>query len=347
MELIKRIDLNVGFMCNVNCKFCYYQNSHMKKNPSFEKLKDKLRVARRLGMESVEFTGGEPTIREDIFRLIAYAKQLGFKRMGMITNGITFKNKEIAKAAEKSGLEEIKFSIHGPRAEVHDNITCTQYSFKNLIKGLNNIKKTNLKIKTSTVINQLNYKTLPEMAKFLVRLKPLRINFLFVNPVIDAKILNKEIMVKYSEAVPYLHKTIDILNEKNYMPTIRYVPFCFMEGYEKYVCNLCQVQYDCDEWDYTVKNRLEYGLIPSKFSQIIGYINMLKRRYIPKKDIAHRAVIASKLLRLTIKNKACKKCKYDTICDGLWKGYARLYGYSELKPMTGEKIKEPYAFMIK
>lgn len=347
MELTKRIDLNVGFMCNANCKFCYYQNSRTQKTPSFEKLKSMLSLARRLGMESVEFTGGEPTMREDIFELIACAKQLGFKRICMITNGILFRDKEIVKVAEESGLEEIKLSIHASKACAHDDITGTQKSFKHVLEGIRNIKKTKLKIKTNTIINRLNYESLPEIAKFLATIKPDRINLKFVTPILDAENLNKEIIVAYSKAMPYLHKTIDILKAKDFMPTVRYVPFCFMQGYEKHVCNLCQVQYDPDEWDYMVKNRLEYNSILTSLNQILGYINMLKRTYIPKKDIAHRAVIESKLLRLTTKGKTCKKCKYDLICDGLWKNYAKLYGYSELKPVIGKKIKEPYAFTIK
>lgn len=344
MSLTKRIDLNVGFMCNANCTFCYYHHSHTKKVPSFEELKNKLNLAKKLGMESVEFTGGEPTMRENIFELVAYARQIGFKRMCMISNGILFKDKTFVEKAEVSGLEEIKLSIHSSKAKIHNSMTGLN-SFKHVMAGIKNLKRTNLKIKTNTIISSLNYKSLPETARFLTRIKPSRINLKLITPILDATRLNKKIIASYSEVMPYLHKAIDILGLKGYTPIVRYIPFCFMQGYERNVCNLYQVQYDSDEWDYVVKNRIEYGLLLSEFNKLLGYINMFRHGWVSDKDFVHRSVIESKLLRFTTKGKVCKTCKYDLICDGLWKSYTKLYGYDELKPLPGKKITDPTYFI--
>jgi len=80
-NLTRRIDLNLGYTCNINCRFCYYQNSMHdgtsagRKDLSTQDAKRWLLFFRRKGLDAVDLTGGEPTIRRDIVELIAYAGQ--------------------------------------------------------------------------------------------------------------------------------------------------------------------------------------------------------------------------------------------------------------------------------
>jgi len=79
-NLTRRIDLNLGYTCNINCRFCYYQNSMHdgtsagRKDLSTQDAKRWLLFFRRKGLDAVDLTGGEPTIRRDIVELIAYAR---------------------------------------------------------------------------------------------------------------------------------------------------------------------------------------------------------------------------------------------------------------------------------
>lgn len=345
MELTKRTVLDVGRKCNSDCKFCYYKGLHNKDNLPIQKLKERLNKAKSYGIDSIEFTGGEPAFRSDIFELINYAKKLGFKRLAIITNGIMFSNITFVKKIKESGLEEVKFSIHGPNPKIHDKITGVNGSFKKLINGVKNAKKLGLKVNTSTVINQINYKHLVSISNLLITLNPSRVNFLLINPIINAQRLGKDIVAPYSKIEPYLHKAIDILTQNKVDIAIRYIPFCFMEGHEKYVRNLNQVQYDPDEWDYLIKNKIEYNKVIQILNLGLGLLNILKKRNMTNSNLLHNAIIQSKIFRLNTKDKQCKVCKYNLICDGLWKSYAKLYGYSELKPSPGEKITDPLFFI--
>jgi len=40
------------------------------------------------------------------------------------------------------------------------------------------------------------------------------------------------------------------------------------------------------------------------------------------------------------KDKSCKRCKFDNVCFGLRRGYVEIYGFNELKPVVGRKIKD-------
>ena len=75
----------MGYSCNADCPFCYYKISaksrQKDKDLTTEQAKKLLRYIRNRGKEVVDLTGGEPTIRGDIFELVSYAKDLGFKEI--------------------------------------------------------------------------------------------------------------------------------------------------------------------------------------------------------------------------------------------------------------------------
>lgn len=87
-KLTKRVELNLGYYCNIQCRFCYYLNSvearRKDKNLTTEQAKSKLRTMLKGGIKEVEFTGGEPTIRRDLFELVSYAKELGFNNLHIV-----------------------------------------------------------------------------------------------------------------------------------------------------------------------------------------------------------------------------------------------------------------------
>ena len=77
---------------------------------------------RRHGKDAVDFTGGEPTIRRDIFEIISYAKEIGFKKICLITNGQRLADKEFAKKIVDSGANDFLFSIHEHDEKTYDNL---------------------------------------------------------------------------------------------------------------------------------------------------------------------------------------------------------------------------------
>ena len=90
MQLTTRVDINIGYSCNEKCKFCYYiqtvKDRNTEKDLSTDEVKRRIQYIHNQGIQTLEFTGGEPTIRNDLAELIAYAKSLGFQSISMITN---------------------------------------------------------------------------------------------------------------------------------------------------------------------------------------------------------------------------------------------------------------------
>jgi len=340
----KRAKIPTGLKCNMRCKFCYYIEHLDDENPSTRKMKLLISQAYERGMKDIDFSGGESTIRGDFIELVHYAKKLGFRNICVITNGLRMANKDYTKKLVEAGLNEVLFSIHGNR-EIHDYLTQIPGSFDKLMKAIENVRELNVRFRTNTTINKMNYKILPELTELFLSLKPAAVNFILFNPHYSPESQLNEMICKYSECFPYIRKSVDDLKTEIKKVTVRFIPFCFMENYEKYVCDRRQRKYDCDEWLPRVQAKIEEVSPIRHF--IYGFIDLIHKN-IPKNkkinDLLDKFVQWTFTTRYFVKPSMCDECKYRLICDGIKKGYARIFGLEEIKAIKGELIKNPVEF---
>lgn len=86
-------------LCTLDCKFCSVVNRTYKSVFEWEKLKTALDTFFKLGVKTVEITGGgDPLLYPQINEMIAYCLDAG-KLVGMITNGIGI-NKRLDKSLQ-------------------------------------------------------------------------------------------------------------------------------------------------------------------------------------------------------------------------------------------------------
>jgi MoaA/NifB/PqqE/SkfB family radical SAM enzyme len=252
--LTKRIDLNVGYSCNIRCRFCYYINDVRARNKdkdlSTQECKRLIDYHFRCGMKVLEFTGGEPTIRNDLLELIIYARSVGFSKISIITNGIRLAKINYAREIVGAGVGDFLFSIHGSSPEVHDYITCHAGSYKLLLRAIENLLGLGVKVRVNSVITGTNLLDVIKRAKLLRELGVKIVNFIMFNPIEQAYCSEASNYFRYSEAAPLLKKIIEEMGEYFDKLTFRYLPLCLMSGYERYVQNIHQVHYDHDEWNY-------------------------------------------------------------------------------------------------
>jgi MoaA/NifB/PqqE/SkfB family radical SAM enzyme len=348
MEMTRRVKVHTGLKCNAKCRFCYYWDSLDAENPPTEEIKAKLRYAKKHGIKDIDFSGGEPTVRPDFPELVSYAKELEFRYICVITNGIRLANKEYFKELISNGLNDVLFSLEGCNAEVHDYLTQVPGSFEKVNKAIQYAKEFGIKLRTNTTVTSINYKYLPELAKYLAKLQSDAVNFILFNDWCSAHKIIQDMACRYSEAAPYLKESIDILDSSVRKVTVRYIPFCFMVGYEKYICNLLQKKYDSDEWDDAIKMRLLSQINIKKMSfryltfmlkEFIRYPSAIVRGKFNLREYFHDREV-KKMRKEYNYGPGCKDCKYFYICDGLENSYAEAVGVGELKPIGGQKVKD-------
>ena len=92
MVVPRMISCWLTHVCNLNCDYCLYTESHnvYKDLADTGKFMRFLDEAKKMGVEGIEFGGGgEPTIHKDCFRIAKHAKDIGLQ-VGMLTNAARF-----------------------------------------------------------------------------------------------------------------------------------------------------------------------------------------------------------------------------------------------------------------
>ncbi len=353
MTLTRRVDINVGYSCNERCKFCYYiqtvKDRDKEKDLSTDEAKHRISYIRRQGIETLEFTGGEPTIRPDLPQLIEYAHSLGFKSLSMITNGLRTADKAYTEDLVHRGLDDFLISIHGHNAEVHDRLTEVPGSFDRAVQTIKNLIPLGVKVRVNCTVSGLNYKGATQTLGLYHQLGIQTANFILFNPIVEADWSSSpELNVAYGDAAPYLKEAIDTYRDKVKKITVRYIPLCLMQGYESYVTNMPQIQYDPDEWDYLIRTGIREGGLISTGALWVGMLlHPFKRRALAKgwNTFKHEGIKYFLQTKNKVYGPPCKKCAYKGVCDGLWRKYAEWKGFGELETISGPRIDDPVHFL--
>jgi hypothetical protein len=105
--------------CHLSCWYCFFfaKEGDAIYEPSMEQIKSMLQVLRNekpVGCNSIQFTGGEPTLREDLVEIIALTKQLGFDHIQLNTAGIKLsQDYALAKKLKEAGVSNLYMSFDG------------------------------------------------------------------------------------------------------------------------------------------------------------------------------------------------------------------------------------------
>ena len=113
--------LEVTERCQLRCPVCF-ADAGKNREPSMDSLKELLRLARKKAPRGIlQLSGGEPTLREDLPDLIAFAKDLGFPGIQVNTNGIRLAEEPgYAGVLKSAGTGWIFLQFDGLRKTTHD-----------------------------------------------------------------------------------------------------------------------------------------------------------------------------------------------------------------------------------
>ena len=117
---VTNLRVSVTQRCNLKCIYCHAEGE---RSPEAElpaaDIREILRVAAKLGMRSVKFTGGEPLVRDDIIEIVRAVPE-GMES-SMTTNGILLG--KYARPLKEAGLSRINVSLDSLDPECYRDIT--------------------------------------------------------------------------------------------------------------------------------------------------------------------------------------------------------------------------------
>ncbi|MBY8981734.1 MAG: radical SAM protein [Candidatus Lokiarchaeota archaeon] len=155
--------IELTLRCNAKCKFCAIPgmpNSLKKKEMTTEQIKSIIDQIAKLGVLSLTFTGGEPTLRGDLPELIYHTGVVHNFITGLASNGYNLP--KLLDNNKLNGLNYILISLDFPIAELHDHMRGIKV-FDNVIKSIKLAAKRDIKIIISTNVMKENIRYLPEL----------------------------------------------------------------------------------------------------------------------------------------------------------------------------------------
>ena len=170
MKAPHRMDVMVSAMvkdgnwhCNQKCVHCYAAGQKQAEEPelSTEEWKEILDRCRKAGICQITFTGGEPTMRDDLFELIEYARWFVTR---LNTNGIRL-TKEYCEKLRESELDGLQITFYSHNREKH-NLLVGANQFENTVNGIKNAVEAGLNPSINTPLCELN-RDYVETLKFL------------------------------------------------------------------------------------------------------------------------------------------------------------------------------------
>jgi len=167
------IEIVVGFGCNCRCRVCPSASQAQVPAMSAEEIAGWLTRSKESGARHVWFGGGEPTLHPDLIRSIERARELGYQRIRLQTNGIRFAYLPFTRRCLEAGANEFSLSIKGANADIHDQITQNPGSFDRLIEGARNLAAEGARVEGDILITTLS---LPGLADAVERFAALGVN---------------------------------------------------------------------------------------------------------------------------------------------------------------------------
>ena len=160
MQAPHRMDLMISSMekngcwnCNQKCLLCYAGDEKLSKvnelsTNEWYKIIDKCKEA---NIPALTFTGGEPTLRDDLVDLVAYSSWFVTR---LNTNGIRLSS-DLCESLYKANLDSVQVTLYSFDEAIHNKMVGGNH-FKDTVNGIKNAVKAGLDVSINTPLCSIN-----------------------------------------------------------------------------------------------------------------------------------------------------------------------------------------------
>ena len=180
----RKVIVNLTYRCNNHCVFCAV-GDRVARDARTADVLAALRRHRDRGVDLLDIDGGEPTLHPDLTTIVAAARELGYARIAVTTNGRTLGLPGVADALVRAGVTELLVSLHAPTRALQEQLTRAPGSFAQTVAGLRNLLAaagTTVRVAVNTTVVRRNLAALPALARLLGRLGVRHWNVQVVTP---------------------------------------------------------------------------------------------------------------------------------------------------------------------
>ncbi len=208
------------------------------RNSSIEPAQVRALLESHRGAEEACFTSGEPTTNPHLADYAAWARELGYRCISVMTNGRMLSHPPTARRLIEAGVNRFNISVHGHDAALHESLTRTPGSFAQTVRGFTVLKALAIRtspveIHTSTVVNKRNLQHLTQIYALLRGLGADQVVFNAMEATGRAHVHFDRLFPRYSEVVGAFRNVLQhaesALHEPRAMAFLVDVPPCLTE----------------------------------------------------------------------------------------------------------------------
>jgi MoaA/NifB/PqqE/SkfB family radical SAM enzyme len=319
----ERVHISIGAVCNNNCIFCMEEDRDAREVNNGAMTPDRVRwiLDEHKGAEEVCFTSGEPTTRQELPDFVSWARERAYSRISVMTNGRRLSHMAYAVALARAGMNRFYVSIHGHTKKLHEGLTRTPGSFEQTVAGLDSItklKRFGVELHTSTVITDRNLPHMLDIYRFLRSHGVDQVVFNVMQANGRANTFFDQIFPPYPDIAAGFRAFIAAVGEPRPMAFLVDIPLCTTEGVPDF--NRGYVE-KYRHFDLATHAGLQESKKDDRQQKGGGRGLVLVTR--SDLDDEQRD-----------KRPECSRCKYDPVCEGVWRNYLKRRGWDEFEPVV-------------
>lgn len=177
MRKLQKLVIKPTLECFCKCSFCsvrqnfYKEQKKRKRHLDFNKLKEIFAAANDLGAKTLQISGGDPLLYDDLLRVVKEANKYNWF-IFIITVAYNL-DRNMAKNLLRAGLSGFNVSIDSPKFEIHDKLRGVSGLLGRSVNSLKffdelrrkNINYRNFYTNIQTLVARETYKDLPMLFK--------------------------------------------------------------------------------------------------------------------------------------------------------------------------------------
>ncbi|MCK4947192.1 MAG: radical SAM protein [Candidatus Aureabacteria bacterium] len=265
-----RIPLQMLFMptldCTQKCSYCYSTESYSDniKALEFKRIQEIMEEAKRLGMHTIDLSGGEPVSYRHFFPLLEKLFELGLE-VNLPTKYPL--SREDVKRLKAIGLKTIQISIDALTPKVIDKVVGLKGYGLKILKTLDYLEEAAIGVRTNTVITSYTLEEVEPLMRFLATKK--NIYRVTQSPYSISRFKHKSKFPISNEEYKVILEASEKIFESR--PDISFNPGDVFEPYEK--VSVIEREKSWDERSFCSGGRQNFALLPD------GKVTMCEELY--------------------------------------------------------------------
>ncbi len=142
--------------CNLKCRHCRASAVETRASNELTTAEglDLLRQLQQAGCRMVILSGGEPLMRDDVFRFAAAGNDCGL-RMTLATNG-SMVDADTARRIRDNHIMRVSVSLDGTSPDVHDDFRGIPGAFEQALNGIDRLRQAGVPVQINTTVAAAN-----------------------------------------------------------------------------------------------------------------------------------------------------------------------------------------------